>query len=65
MHYQLMCKNEKHEITKTVDAGDDFLAAFSKAAVLRHDLNASFQIDVVSISHDGQEHKLAQLGGFV
>ncbi|MFZ6813388.1 hypothetical protein ACO0K3_02895 [Undibacterium sp. Rencai35W] len=64
MRYQLICQNEAQEITKTVEAGDDFLHSFNKAAVLRHELNAPYQIDVVSVSHDGQEHKLAQLGGF-
>ncbi|MFZ6759337.1 hypothetical protein ACO0K9_19195 [Undibacterium sp. Ji50W] len=64
MYYRLACLNEKSEITKTVDAGDDFLAAVNKGAQLRHELNAPYQIDVVSVTHDGNEHKLAQLGGF-
>ncbi|MDY7538106.1 hypothetical protein QN372_19160 [Undibacterium sp. RTI2.1] len=64
MHYRLICKNEKDEPTKTVEAGDDYLAAVNKGAGLRHELNAPYQIDLVSVTHDGQEHKLAQLGGF-
>lgn len=64
MHYRLSCRNEQNEIIKTVDAGDDFLAAVNKGAQFRHELNAPYQVDVVSVTHDGNEHKLAQLGGF-
>ncbi len=65
MHYRLICRNQDREVTKAAEAGDDFLAAINQGAQLRHELNAPFQIDVFSVTHDGEEHKLAQLGGFV
>ncbi|MFZ6655778.1 hypothetical protein [Undibacterium sp. TJN19] len=64
MHYRLICRDEKNEVTRALDAGDDFLATVNKGANLRHELNAPFQVDIISVTHDGQEHKLAQLGGF-
>ncbi|MCH8619556.1 hypothetical protein [Undibacterium sp. TS12] len=65
MHYRLISRNNESHITNVTEAGDDFLAAVSHGAKLRHELNAPYQVDVFSVTHDGEEHKLAQLGGFV
>ena len=64
MHYRLVCRNEKNDIIKSIEAGDDFLATVNAGAHLRHELNAPYQVDLMSVTHDGEEHKLAQLGGF-
>jgi hypothetical protein len=65
MHYRLISRNEQKEVVKSTEAGDDFMAAVSQGAHLRHELNAPFQVDLISVTHDGEEHKLVQLGGFI
>jgi len=64
MHFRLISKNTAGDTTHEEEAGNDLLQALSAGVVLRHKLNAPYQVDVLSVTHDGAEHKLAQLGGF-